>query len=199
MRTRRDGSRHVTNQGKLALAGQPRIEHVIQTIQGVAMNAQSENTADRHGCGTEEKPVGAGGNLPRSMDPNYSKHAGPSPSDHPAPRSAESRPTMKPGDFEWMQTWRDEQAAKLKTELRFQLKVMPPGQRIRTLRAVLGWTQRRIAMELGVSMRTVIRHERDQRRTLWLRLPVLLRLRQLESDHEEELVAFFTRVGRVHA
>jgi transcriptional regulator with XRE-family HTH domain len=76
---------------------------------------------------------------------------------------------------------------------------MPSGQRIRNLRSLLGWTQRQIAMELGVSPRTVLRHERGQRRTPWLRLPVLLRLRQLESDHAEELIAYFTRAGRERA
>src|SRR5271169_4453636 len=113
------------------------------------MTVHYEDSADRHVCGPEEKPVSAG-----------------------------SRPTMKPGDLAWIQAWHDEQAARLKRELRFQLLVTAPGKRIRTLRAVLGWTQRRIAMELGISMRTVIRHEQGRNRNPWLRPPLLLRLRQ---------------------
>jgi hypothetical protein len=160
-----EGGARVTNQDKTGLAGQPRIEHVIQTIQGVAMNAQYKNLADRHGGGPEERPVSAGSNLPRSMDPNYSTHTGPYPWDHLAPSSVGSRPTMQAGDFSWIRAWHDEQAAKFKAELRFQLLVMPSGQRIRNLRNLLGCTQRRAAMELGVSMRTVIRHERSPHRT----------------------------------
>lgn len=149
-------------------------------------DAESKRTGEFEG-----HPVSAGSNLPRSMDPNYSTHTGPYPWDHPAPSSAGSRPTMQAGDFAWIQAWHDKQAAKLKAELRFQLEVMPSGQRIRTLRAVLGWTQRMAAEQLEISVRTVIRHEHSQHRT-WLRLPVLLRLRELESVYAEQIIAYLT-------
>jgi DNA-binding XRE family transcriptional regulator len=91
-----------------------------------------------------------------------------------------------------------EQPANLKAEFRGRLFVMTSGQRIRNLRGLFGWTQRRAATELGVSVRTVIRHEQGQRRTPSLRLPLLLRLRELEWDHAEELIAYLSRAGREH-
>lgn len=48
------------------------------------------------------------------------------------------------------------------------------------------------ARELGTSVRTLIRHEQGQNRTSWLRLPLKLRLHELESNYAEE--KFF--VGR---
>jgi DNA-binding XRE family transcriptional regulator len=156
------------------------------------------DAANKHPAELESKPVDTGRFSRPGMDPNYGSREGTHPRSPAATGSAEPGPIKPAGDFVWIQAWHYEQAAKLKAELRFQLQVMPSGQRIRTLRAVLGWTQRQIATELAISMRTVIRHEQGQRRTPWLRLPVLLRLRQLESDHEEELIAYFTRAGRVH-
>jgi DNA-binding transcriptional regulator YiaG len=97
------------------------------------------------------------------------------------------------GDFAWIQAWHDEQVAKLKAELRFQLLVMPSGKRIRTLRTVFGWTQRVAAEQLQISVRTLIRHEQGRNRTPWLRLPLLLRLRELESVYEEQIIAYHTR------
>ena len=38
------------------------------------------------------------------------------------------------------------------------------GQRIRNLRIVLGWSQREAALHLGVSRRTIIRHEQGRNR-----------------------------------
>lgn len=56
---------------------------------------------------------------------------------------------------------------------------VPIGQRIRNLRLALGWTQREIAAQIGVSRRTVIRYEqgRTQRPQGW----TLLALESLES------------------
>jgi DNA-binding XRE family transcriptional regulator len=146
----------------------------------------------------ESKSVDVGNFSRPGMDPNYGSREGSFPRSPTATRREEPGPVKQTGDFAWIQAWHDEQAAKLKAELRFQLQVMPSGQRIRNLRSLLGWTQRRVAMELGISMRTVIRHERGQRRTPWLRLSLLLRLRELESDHEGKLIAFFTHTGREH-
>jgi DNA-binding XRE family transcriptional regulator len=52
----------------------------------------------------------------------------------------------------------------IQREVRFKCLALPFGQRMRTLRRVLGMTQKQFADTLGVSVRTVIRHERDQYR-----------------------------------
>jgi DNA-binding XRE family transcriptional regulator len=67
---------------------------------------------------------------------------------------------------------------------------MTSGERIRNLRATLGWTQSVAAKELGVSLRTVIRHEKGHRRAPWLRLPLLRRLCELEREHADQIVAY---------
>jgi len=102
-------------------------------------------------------------------------------------------------DFAWVQELRSEHAAGFRNELLRRLDFRPPGERIRTLRAVLGWTQRTAGEELGISMRTLIRHERGHHRTPWTRLQLVLRLRELESEHAQELIAFLTRGGRERA
>ncbi len=107
---------------------------------------------------------------------------------------------MKAGDFAWVQHLRGEQAVHFKAELRRRLQVMPSGLRIRNLRALLGWTQRMAAVQLGISVRTVIRHEQGRNRhPQWPRLSLLRRLRELESDYAEELIAYLARGGREHA
>jgi DNA-binding XRE family transcriptional regulator len=67
---------------------------------------------------------------------------------------------------------------------------LSPGQRIRNLRLVLGWTQRTAATELGISVRTLIRHEQGHHRTPWLRLPLLRRLCQMEREHADQIIAY---------
>jgi DNA-binding XRE family transcriptional regulator len=100
------------------------------------------------------------------------------------------------GDFAWVQELRDEEAAQFKSKwLRRLDLVVPSGQRIRNLRAVLGWTQRTAALQLGISVRTVIRYEQGHHRVSWPRVPLLRRLRELESDHAQELIAYLTRGG----
>lgn len=137
----------------------------------------------------------AGDHLPRSMDPNYSTGTGPYPWDRPAPApsSTRSRPSTVSADSGWVQQLRDEQAAQFRAEVLRRLCLMPSGQRIRNLRAILGWTQRMAATQLGVSGRTLIRHERGHHRTPWLRHSLLQRLREVESDHAEELIAHLAR------
>ena len=58
---------------------------------------------------------------------------------------------------------------------------LPFGLRIRDLRRTLGWTQRDIAGQLGVSTRTIVRYE--QGRSEPLQSAPLLALRRLESAH----------------
>ena len=82
----------------------------------------------------------------------------------------------------------------LMAELWLQLWVMHPGQRIRLLRTVLGWTQQQAAIELEISRRTLIRHEQGQNRRAWMRGSLLQRLRQVEIEHEQQLFAYLSRV-----
>ena len=82
----------------------------------------------------------------------------------------------------------------LMMEFWFQLWVMHPGQQIRILRTVLGWTQQQAAMELEISRRTLIRHEQGQHRRPWMRGSLLQRLRQVESEHEQQLFAYLLHV-----
>jgi DNA-binding XRE family transcriptional regulator len=64
---------------------------------------------------------------------------------------------------------------------------LPFGQRIRELRQALGWTQREVATQLGVSPRTVIRYELGQSGPI--QSAPLMALRRLESAHAQELHA----------
>jgi hypothetical protein len=116
------------------------------------------------------------------MDPNYSSHPG------------NGKLAMQAGDWAWVQDLRNEQSAEFRAELRRRLQVLPSGRRIRHIRSILEWTQHRVAVELGVSVRTVIRHERAQNRRPWMREEMLLRLRKLESDYADQLIAYLGRV-----
>lgn len=62
---------------------------------------------------------------------------------------------------------------------------LPFGQRIRDLRRAMGWTQRDVAKQIGVSPRTIIRYE--QGRSAPVQFAPLLALRRLESAHAQEL------------
>ena len=73
------------------------------------------------------------------------------------------------------------------------------GQRLRELRRALGWTQRMAAVELGINVRTVIRHEKDQHRTTRVRVPLLRKLRDLERVCAEEILAYLARGEREHS
>jgi DNA-binding XRE family transcriptional regulator len=143
---------------------------------------------------------GMGENLPCSMDPNYSTGTRPYPWDRPAPvpSNRPSRPSMVSIDSAWVQQLRNEQGTQFKAEVLRRLQLMPGGQRIRNLRAVLGWTQRTAAAQLGISVRTLIRHEQGHHRTRWLRYPLLLRLRELESTYVEQIIAHPSRIGSAH-
>jgi DNA-binding XRE family transcriptional regulator len=65
---------------------------------------------------------------------------------------------------------------------------LPFGQRIRDLRRALGWSQREIAWQLGVSSRSIIRYEHGQSSPL--RSAPLLALRRLESAYALELYGY---------
>ena len=65
---------------------------------------------------------------------------------------------------------------------------MSSGLRIRNLRLALGWTQSMAAIELGISVRTLIRHEQGHHRRPWVRLPLLLKLGDLESAYAGEIL-----------
>jgi len=157
---------------------------------------------DDHICReTEVRPASAASFERPGMDPDYRSHDEVHPWSGRTASGGSPTPTPPPlvGDFAWIDAWHAEQATKLRAELQRRLQAMPSGQRIRNLRALLGWTQHRAALELGVSMRTVIRHELGQPRTPWLRLRLLLRLRELESGHAEELLAYFSRSQPEHS
>jgi len=70
------------------------------------------------------------------------------------------------------------------------------GQRLLELRRALGWTQRMAAVELGINVRTVIRHEKGQHSTTRVPLALLLSLRDVESRYAEEILAYLDRAGR---
>jgi DNA-binding XRE family transcriptional regulator len=65
---------------------------------------------------------------------------------------------------------------------------LPFGQRIRDLRRVLGWSQREVAWQLGVSARSIIRYEHGQSSPL--RSAPLQALRRLESAYPLELCSY---------
>jgi DNA-binding XRE family transcriptional regulator len=132
------------------------------------------------------------------FDPNYSASYKP---DYPwsrTPNQGRSRPIAQAGDFAWIQELRLEQAVQFKAELRRRLQLMPSGKRICTLRAALGWTQRRAAEHLSVSTRSVIRHEKGHHRSLSLRYALQWRLRELESTYADQIVAYLDRGGPAH-
>lgn len=68
------------------------------------------------------------------------------------------------------------------------------GQRLREVRLALGWTQWTIAAELGICVRTVMRHEQGSNRTGRPHLRILLRLRDLESRYAWEILAYLASV-----
>jgi len=104
-------------------------------------------------------------------------------------------PKGQADDLAWVRNLQGEQNARFKVELKLRLAQMPSGQRIRFLRAVLGWTQGRAARELGISRRSIIRHELGQHQRPRMRLSLEFRLRQLESDYAEQLAAYVRRGG----
>ena len=105
------------------------------------------------------------------------------------PPPPDRKPPTQPSDFAWVRDLRDGHEGWFRADFWTRLESMPAGSRIRHLRRVLGWTQQRIANELGVSLRTVIRHERGQQHRANSKL--LCRLSVLERDHENQLLTYF--------
>jgi len=70
-------------------------------------------------------------------------------------------------------------------------ELLPFGQRIRELRCARGWTQHQAGCALGVSRRTVIRHEKGRSRRPWWSL--LETVRRLEEAYAGELDALSRR------
>ena len=83
--------------------------------------------------------------------------------------------------------------ARFRAELLATLASRASGWRIRYLRTVLGWNQRTAAAQLGISVRTLIRHEQGHHRTSNTRLALLLRLLELELTHANEILAYIDR------
>lgn len=81
-------------------------------------------------------------------------------------------------------------------ELRWER--VPFGMRLRKLRHALGWTQSMAAMMLGISTRTVIRHEKGQHRRRAVLTPMLLKLRALEAKWACTLVEHLIGVKHIH-
>jgi len=128
------------------------------------------------------------------MDPNYRSPQVDIPRTENAPRRKPYRSAAQAANYAWLQGVLDQHATRLKSELQRQLEWRPSGARIRTLRAVRGWTQRMAARELGISVRTVIRHELGHNRTRWLRYGPQLRLRELETNYAEQIIDYVTRI-----
>jgi DNA-binding XRE family transcriptional regulator len=81
-------------------------------------------------------------------------------------------------------------------EFKHHLATAPCRDRLRILRTAMGWTQHELASQLGISRRSVIRYEKSQHGSPWPRLTVLLRLRQVEEEHEQQLLGQLARIGR---
>ena len=84
------------------------------------------------------------------------------------------------------------------TEFRQRLQAtncerIPFGQRLRNARHALDLTQWMLAAELGISVRSVIRHERGSNRTGRPHQRILMRLRDLEFRYAEQIVTYLER------
>jgi DNA-binding XRE family transcriptional regulator len=141
------------------------------------------------------KLVGMGIVSNPSMYPNRSSpHTGDYPWTKKVPTREPSGSIADATNCAWLQSFMDEHTVRLRAELQRELEWRPSGARIHTLRAVRGWTQRMVARELGISVRTVIRHEQSHNRYERLRSEPHIRLRELESCYAEQIVAYITRM-----
>jgi len=140
----------------------------------------------------------------RRLGPNCCTHRGPPyPWDQPAatnagprpaaPNNATPRRVTQPCEFACVDQSRSVHTARFTAELLATLASRPSGLRIRYLRNALGWNQRTAAMQLGISRRTLIRHEQGHNRTSSTRLALMLRLLELELTHANEILAYVDR------
>jgi len=116
-------------------------------------------------------------NWQHRADPNHSGAA----------LSSSGYPALEP-DYPWVREY--QQRAQHQPEPQppsqpINRDLVPFGQRIRELRRARGWTQRQASYALGVSRRTVIRHERGRTRRPWWSL--LETMRRLEVAFTVEL------------
>ena len=124
-----------------------------------------------------------------NMDPDYSS------------RERKGKPGVLSRLLAWHIQHRPGTTGQRQAESHQQLQAMgyermSSGLRIRNQRLALGWTQSMAAIELAISVRTLIRHEQGlSRRPQSL---LLHRLCKLESDCAGEIVAYLTRAERGH-
>jgi DNA-binding XRE family transcriptional regulator len=134
----------------------------------------------------------------RKVDPRSTHRGPPYPWDQPtnagprpaAPNTAPSRRVTQPDESVCVDQLRSAHTERFKAELLTTLASRPSGLRIRYLRTVLGWNQRTAAAQLGISRRTLIRHEQGHHRTSSTRLSLLLRLLELEAAHSAQILAY---------
>jgi DNA-binding XRE family transcriptional regulator len=110
------------------------------------------------------------------------------------PPQAKLHPPTQPRES--VRVLQNQEQARLRADFMQHLATAPRHDRLRILRTAVGWTQSELASQLGISRRSVIRYEKAERRSPWPRLFVLLRLRQVEADHERQLVGYFSSLGR---
>jgi len=115
------------------------------------------------------------------------------------PADERSRPPAQESDRQrdyWELSPAEWNHAHLRAEFMQHLATAPCRDRLRILRTAVGWTQSELASQLGISRRSVIRYEKSRHRSPWPRRSVLLRLRQVEAEHEQQLIGHFSRFGR---
>lgn len=135
-----------------------------------------------------DKPGYVDGRWRPGMDPNYS-----GPCTEPTADGAGVSTTSRFGDIAPEPVSEAQRARRALAELPLRLNIMPIGYRIRALRFALGWTQARAAGQLGISTRTVIRHEQG-RNVVTVRAKLFERLSRLEADHAEQLANYLDRI-----
>ena len=135
-----------------------------------------------------DKPGYVDGRWRPGMDPNYSGPCTEPTADGGGVSKSTRFDDIAPGPVSEAQ-----RARRALAELRLRLSIMPIGYRIRALRFALGWTQATAAGQLGISTRTVIRHEQG-RNVVTVRAKLFERLSRLEADHAEQLANYLDRI-----
>jgi len=123
-------------------------------------------------------------------DPNRRARVDPSSS---GPASSSSSYSATEPEYPWLKQPVQRQPEPQRQLQPMNREGMPFGQRIRELRRARGWTQRQAGYALGVSRRTVIRHERVITRRPWWSL--LETVRRLEAADTGELRDYLVRGG----
>ena len=87
---------------------------------------------------------------------------------------------------QFFEAYRQQRRKEIRQEIRDYGVSVSFGERLLRLRRLRGMRQRDLALALGVSVRTIIRHERgqcDRSSSLWASL------REMEMAHAEEIVS----------